>query len=58
MSQKRTVSPPANALKPKKVNLFTLYNKKWVMVPENKARHADSANVLYYVTKLKKLVEY
>jgi hypothetical protein len=28
------------------------------MIPQNKAKRADSANVSYYVTKLKKSVEY
>ena len=27
-------------------------------MPQNKAKRADSANVLYYVMKLKKLVKY
>ena len=50
--------PLTNAPKPKKVNLSTLRNKRWAIVPENKAKRADSANVSYYVTKLKKSVEY
>ena len=50
--------PAANAPKPKKVNLSTLYNKRWAMAPENKAKHADFANVSYYITKLKKSLEY
>ena len=28
------------------------------MAPKNKAKHTDSANVLYYIIKLKKLLEY
>jgi hypothetical protein len=28
------------------------------MIPENQAKRADAANVSYYVTKLKKSVEY
>ena len=58
MSQKRTASPTTNAPEPKKANLSTLRNKRWAMVPENKAKRADSANISYYVTKLKKSVEY
>jgi hypothetical protein len=58
MSQKRTALPLTDAPEPKKVNLSTLRNKRWAIAPENKAKRADSANVSYYVTKLKKSVEY
>ena len=58
MLLKYVTSPFTNAPKLKKVNLFTLYNKRWAIIPQNKAKRADSANVLYYVTKLKKLVKY
>ena len=58
MLQKRPASPLTNAPELKKVNALTLRNKKWAMAPKNKAKRADSDNILYYVTKLKKLVEY
>ena len=35
-----------------------LYNKKWAIIPKNKAKRINSANVLYYVIKLKKIVKY
>jgi len=41
----------------KKVNFFTLYNKKWAIVLKNKVKYIDFTNVLYYVIKLKKLVK-
>ena len=58
MSQKCTALPIVNAPEPKKANLSTLCNKRWVIVPENKAKYIDSVNISYYVTKLKKSVEY
>ena len=58
MSQKRTALPLTNAPELKKVNLSTLRNKRWAIVPKNKVKRADSANVLYYITKLKKSVKY
>jgi hypothetical protein len=58
MSSKRVASPSTDAPEPKKVNLSTLRNKRWAMIPENQAKRADAANVSYYVTKLKKSVEY
>ena len=58
MSQKCTALPIVNAPEPKKANLSTLHNKRWAIVPENKAKHIDSINILYYVIKLKKLVKY
>ena len=35
-----------------------LCNKRWAMAPKNKAKCADSANVLYYIMKLKKSLKY
>ena len=58
ISLKRIALPSTNTPKPKKVNLSTLYNKRWAIVPENQAKRVDAANILYYITKLKKSVEY
>ena len=54
--EKRTAPSLNNPPKVKKINLFTLYNKRQVIVPKNKVK--DSANILYYITKLKKLGKY
>ena len=58
MLEKRTALPLTNASKLKKVNLSTLRNKRQAIVPKNKAKRADSTNVLYYIKKLKKLIKY
>ena len=58
MLEKRTALPLTNAPKLKKVNLSTLRNKRQAIVPENKGKRADSANIVYYIIKLKKLVKY
>ena len=58
MLLKRVASPSTDVPKPKKVNLSTLCNKRWAIVPKNQAKHINAANILYYITKLKKLVEY
>ena len=58
MLLKRVALPSTDAPELKKVNLSTLCNKRWAIVPKNQAKRADAANVLYYIMKLKKLVEY
>ena len=58
MSQKHTALPTTNTPELKKANLSTLRNKQWAIVPKNKAKRTDSTNISYYVTKLKKSVEY
>ena len=56
--EKRTAPSLTNVLKAKKVNLSTLRNKRWAIIPQNKAKYINSTNILYYITKLKKLVKY
>jgi len=56
MLEKRTALSLTDVPKAKKVNLSTLCNKRWVIIPKNNVK--DSTNILYYIIKLKKLVKY
>ena len=55
---KRVALPFTNIPKLKKVNLSTLYNKKWAIIFKNQVKYIDTTNILYYITKLKKSVKY
>ena len=47
-----------NIPKLKKVNLSIFCNKRWAIILKNQVKYIDTANVSYYITKLKKSVKY
>ena len=50
--------PPAKKLKALSEVASTVRNRKWLQAPKNKAKRADSSNMSYHISKLKKTADF